>query len=110
MGVLVQRSGSGQQNRSVTDPSSSHPGEEWLVSKVGAYLPGAHEEVIDIVNAFILTDKVTPPLMRCSRRAGVAAVWDIPASTLEKLRFWYGSLRNPVTDPQLEMTAFPLLC
>ena len=34
-------------------------GEEWLVSKVGAYLPGAHEEVLDIVNAFILTDKVT---------------------------------------------------
>uniref|UniRef100_A0A7N6BSW6 Major vault protein n=1 Tax=Anabas testudineus TaxID=64144 RepID=A0A7N6BSW6_ANATE len=32
-------------------------GEEWLVSKVGAYLPGAHEEVIDIVNAFILNDK-----------------------------------------------------
>ncbi|XP_068192266.1 major vault protein [Antennarius striatus] len=32
-------------------------GEEWLVSKVGAYLPGAHEEVVDIVNAFILTDK-----------------------------------------------------
>ncbi|KAM4530459.1 major vault protein isoform 1-T3 [Odontesthes bonariensis] len=32
-------------------------GEEWLVSKVGAYLPGAHEEVIDVVNAFILTDK-----------------------------------------------------
>uniref|UniRef100_A0A9J7Z840 Major vault protein n=1 Tax=Cyprinus carpio carpio TaxID=630221 RepID=A0A9J7Z840_CYPCA len=25
--------------------------------KVGAYLPGAHEEVVDIVNAFILTDK-----------------------------------------------------
>lgn len=35
------------------------PGEEWLVRKVGAYLPGAHEEVVDIVNAFILTDKVT---------------------------------------------------
>ncbi|XP_029015799.1 major vault protein isoform X2 [Betta splendens] len=32
-------------------------GEEWMVSKVGAYLPGAHEEVLDIVNAFILTDK-----------------------------------------------------
>uniref|UniRef100_A0AAR2M5W2 Major vault protein n=1 Tax=Pygocentrus nattereri TaxID=42514 RepID=A0AAR2M5W2_PYGNA len=32
-------------------------GEEWQVCKVGAYLPGAHEEVIDIVNAFILTDK-----------------------------------------------------
>ncbi|XP_069381589.1 major vault protein isoform X3 [Paralichthys olivaceus] len=32
-------------------------GEEWLVRRVGAYLPGAHEEVIDIVDAFILTDK-----------------------------------------------------
>uniref|UniRef100_A0AAY4C1P6 Major vault protein n=1 Tax=Denticeps clupeoides TaxID=299321 RepID=A0AAY4C1P6_9TELE len=32
-------------------------GEEWQVRKVGAYLPGAHEEVVDIVNAFILTDK-----------------------------------------------------
>uniref|UniRef100_A0A8C7US20 Major vault protein n=1 Tax=Oncorhynchus mykiss TaxID=8022 RepID=A0A8C7US20_ONCMY len=32
-------------------------GEEWQVRKVGAYLPGAHEEVLDIVNAFILTDK-----------------------------------------------------
>ncbi|KAG9350003.1 hypothetical protein JZ751_026356 [Albula glossodonta] len=32
-------------------------GEEWQVSKVGAYLPGVHEEVVDIVNAFILTDK-----------------------------------------------------
>ena len=26
---------------------------------MGAYLPAAYEEVIDIVNAFILTDKVT---------------------------------------------------
>ncbi|XP_056143418.1 major vault protein isoform X2 [Lampris incognitus] len=32
-------------------------GEVWQVSKVGPYLPGAHEEVLDIVNAFILTDK-----------------------------------------------------
>lgn len=32
-------------------------GEEWQVCKIGAYLPGAHEEVIDIVNAFVLTDK-----------------------------------------------------
>uniref|UniRef100_A0A674NWK3 Major vault protein n=1 Tax=Takifugu rubripes TaxID=31033 RepID=A0A674NWK3_TAKRU len=32
-------------------------GEEWLVRKVGAYLPGAHEEVLDIVTAFVLTDK-----------------------------------------------------
>ncbi|KAI1884732.1 hypothetical protein AGOR_G00229540 [Albula goreensis] len=32
-------------------------GEEWQVSKVGAYLPGVYEEVVDVVNAFILTDK-----------------------------------------------------
>lgn len=36
-------------------------GEEWLVRKVGAYLPSAHEEVVDIVNAFVLTDKVGDP-------------------------------------------------
>lgn len=39
--------------------------------KVGAYLPGAHEEVLDIVTAFVLTDKVTPPfalvVWTCSR-------------------------------------------
>lgn len=37
-----------------------HPrvtGEEWLVKKVGAYLPGVYEEVVDIVDAFVLTDK-----------------------------------------------------
>lgn len=32
-------------------------GEEWLVKKTGAYLPGAYEEVIDIVNAYVLTEK-----------------------------------------------------
>lgn len=32
-------------------------GEEWLIRKVGAYLPGAHEEIVDIVNAYILTEK-----------------------------------------------------
>ncbi|XP_063286913.1 major vault protein [Pelobates fuscus] len=32
-------------------------GEEWLVKKVGAYLPGVFEEVVDIVDAFVLTDK-----------------------------------------------------
>ncbi|XP_066433020.1 major vault protein isoform X2 [Eleutherodactylus coqui] len=32
-------------------------GEEWLVKKVGAYLPGVYEEVVDIVDAFVLTDK-----------------------------------------------------
>ena len=34
-------------------------GEEWLVKKVGAYLPGAYEEVVDIVDAYILTEKVS---------------------------------------------------
>jgi len=33
-------------------------GEEWLVKKTGAYLPGAYEEVVDVVNAYVLTDKV----------------------------------------------------
>jgi major vault protein len=32
-------------------------GEEWLVQKVGAYLPGVYEEVTDIVNAYVLTEK-----------------------------------------------------
>ena len=32
-------------------------GEEWLVEKVGAYLPGVYEEVVDVVDAFILTEK-----------------------------------------------------
>ncbi|KAK7478267.1 hypothetical protein BaRGS_00011281 [Batillaria attramentaria] len=32
-------------------------GEEWLSKKTGAYLPGAYEEVVDIVNAYVLTDK-----------------------------------------------------
>ena len=33
-------------------------GEEWLVVRVGAYLPGAYEEVLDTINAVVLTDKV----------------------------------------------------
>ncbi|XP_043942230.1 major vault protein [Protopterus annectens] len=32
-------------------------GEEWLVKKVGAYLPGVYEEVVDIVDAIVLTEK-----------------------------------------------------
>ncbi|XP_064391610.1 major vault protein-like [Halichondria panicea] len=32
-------------------------GEEWMVRKVGAYLPGAYEEVVDTVDAYVLTDK-----------------------------------------------------
>jgi len=33
-------------------------GEEWLVKKTGAYLPGAYEEVVDTVQAYVLTEKV----------------------------------------------------
>lgn len=32
-------------------------GEEWEAKKTGAYLPGAYEEVVDIVNAYVLTEK-----------------------------------------------------
>lgn len=33
-------------------------GEEWIVKKTGAYLPGAYEEVCEIVDAYVLTEKV----------------------------------------------------
>lgn len=32
-------------------------GEEWLVRKSGAVLPGVDEEIVDTVNSYILTDK-----------------------------------------------------
>lgn len=32
-------------------------GEEWLVREEGAYLPGVDEEVVGIINAYILTEK-----------------------------------------------------
>ncbi|XP_013772610.1 major vault protein-like [Limulus polyphemus] len=32
-------------------------GEEWLVRKTGAYLPGAYEEIVEIVDAYVLTEK-----------------------------------------------------
>lgn len=41
-------------------------GEEWLVKKTGAYLPGAYEEVVDVVNAYVLTEKKALH-MRCLR-------------------------------------------
>lgn len=39
------------------DGTARVTGEEWLSKKTGAYLPGAYEEVVDIVNAYVLTDK-----------------------------------------------------
>jgi major vault protein len=32
-------------------------GEEWLVRKIGAYLPGVDEEIVETVSARVLTDK-----------------------------------------------------
>ncbi|KAK2176645.1 hypothetical protein NP493_650g01129 [Ridgeia piscesae] len=32
-------------------------GEEWLWKKTGAYIPGAYEEVVELVNAYVLTEK-----------------------------------------------------
>ncbi|CAD5126039.1 unnamed protein product [Dimorphilus gyrociliatus] len=32
-------------------------GEEWLVKNTGAYLPGVYEEVVDVVNAYVLSEK-----------------------------------------------------
>lgn len=40
------------------DGNARVTGEEWLVKKTGAYLPGAYEEVVDVVNAYVLTEKV----------------------------------------------------
>jgi major vault protein len=39
------------------DGNARVTGEEWLVKKTGAYLPGAYEEVVDVVNAYVLTEK-----------------------------------------------------
>eukprot|EP00049_Salpingoeca_infusionum_P009986 m.169685 g.169685 ORF g.169685 m.169685 type:complete len:858 (+) comp14504_c0_seq1:497-3070(+) len=33
-------------------------GEQWLVREVGAYLPGVYEQVIEVVDSIVLTDKV----------------------------------------------------
>ncbi|XP_037070085.1 major vault protein-like isoform X2 [Pollicipes pollicipes] len=41
-------------------------GEEWIVSQVGAYLPGEYEEVVELVNARVLTEK-TALLVRATR-------------------------------------------
>ena len=38
-------------------------GEEWLVKKTGAYLPGAYEEVVELVHAYVLTEKVSHAML-----------------------------------------------
>ena len=46
-------------NRATTDRDGKDrvAGEEWMVRKVGAYLPGAHETVVRKCSAFVLTDQ-----------------------------------------------------
>lgn len=43
-------------------------GEEWLVRRTGAYLPSAYEEVVKVVDAYALTEKVSPleNVLNCS--------------------------------------------
>ena len=42
-----------------TDRSGNNrvTGEEWIVKQIGAYLPGAYEEVVCVVDAYVLTEK-----------------------------------------------------
>lgn len=49
--------------RPLTLPLTLGTGEEWLVRSVGAYLPAVFEEVLDLVDAVILTEKVCAPGM-----------------------------------------------
>ena len=32
-------------------------GEEWMVKKNGAYLPGVYEELVETIQAYFITDK-----------------------------------------------------
>ena len=49
-----------QARRDCTDKNkiTRCTGEEWIEKKCGAYLPGAYEEVIGTVHAYVLTEKV----------------------------------------------------
>lgn len=42
------------KDRSGTDRVT---GEEWIVKQTGAYLPGSYEDVVSVVDAFVLTEK-----------------------------------------------------
>jgi len=39
------------------DGKERKAGEEWLVRHVGAYLPGVDEEITEVINAYVLTEK-----------------------------------------------------
>ncbi|KYQ89057.1 major vault protein [Tieghemostelium lacteum] len=40
-----------------------HPGDEWLVRDSGAYLPGVNEEIVGVINALVLTDRISYQLL-----------------------------------------------
>jgi major vault protein len=46
-----------RQNCTDRQGNRRRAGEEWLVREEGAYLPGVDEEVIGIINAYVLTEK-----------------------------------------------------
>lgn len=46
-----------RQNCTDRQSNRRRAGEEWLVREEGAYLPGVDEEVIGIINAYILTEQ-----------------------------------------------------
>ncbi|GAB6028612.1 hypothetical protein CHUAL_004449 [Chamberlinius hualienensis] len=46
-----------RMNTKDRDGNQRITGEMWLVRRIGAYLPGAYEEVIELVNAYVLTEK-----------------------------------------------------
>lgn len=47
-----------QAKKELTDKSGTKrvTGEEWMVESSGAYLPGVYEDVVDVVDAIVLTD------------------------------------------------------
>ena len=49
------------------------------MKKIGAYLPGAYEEVVDVVDAYVLTEKV-------SCKAVSSIIIDSPEKTANILR------------------------
>ncbi|MFB2918399.1 colicin uptake protein [Aerosakkonema funiforme] len=46
-----------RQNCTDRQSNRRRAGEEWLVREEGAYLPGVDEEVVGIINAYVLTEK-----------------------------------------------------
>ena len=62
-------------------------GEEWLVKKVGAYLPGAYEEVVDVVDAYVLTEKVRTCYSNCVYTYRIAVIYCISTLKLDFVNF-----------------------